>query len=274
MENPNAEFLAFWKVIRDGVHQHHFNQILEGMSPALERILQRIDAKLLTPQYLAYRTMIDSARHAWNFDSLIGYPKVSNKPVAVGAQLIDVSALKKLMETGRHGVELLLDILEGGQPTKHRSALSIALDAQEFVSETDVVIGSHENEIRIPLLVDIDKDIEPYLEKFNKGLWNVSIELYRMRRTLVIAPLKLDDNHDEYDELMGEISVAECQFTFLNYILQCLKKHSSIGIGGFQIWECASRLEDMKSMVAHLTAKINREFHDESFWSRHARFSS
>ncbi|KAI0428640.1 hypothetical protein F5Y09DRAFT_343460 [Xylaria sp. FL1042] len=204
-EDIISSFLPFWTDMRNVMRRAQFLRTVEGLSQVLPGILAMPQIKLYTPQFLAFEAFRASAKiFVDGYDSWTGYYRTVNNTWKYGVTVFpDLEKLQYCLDHEKHvSGELLLDILEGGCTTGHREEIATILDPPGLRPGNSVVYGCHQNEIRIPKLINIKQDIEPYLS-YVRERPGVTLVLRKDRRMFVFEPSFHLPFHTEYRKENG-----------------------------------------------------------------------
>ncbi|KAI1193679.1 hypothetical protein F5X97DRAFT_313245 [Nemania serpens] len=302
MADQKEPFASFWTYICNDFKEGLQRQMLDHLHQSLLKELRNSFAIGYTPQYLAYRTILDAMSHVCNSNiSVTKHPKVRNKPQP-GDQPVNTEGLRYLAESGQTRGELLLDILEGGRASVNRYKLAakltpliatplpktnippkgadlakpeITIMPRELkaprnpntreLSARVVRKGCDVDEILIPPIVNIQRDLEPYLPKL-QAMWTVWLGLNKERRVLTFR-CQTKQNRDETDDMVSDRHRQEFRYIFLSWVQDCLFCQHS---GDFMMFHCyhyKDETEGWRRMSEEVAVDLKERFIDRGVWS-------
>ncbi|KAI1818006.1 hypothetical protein GGS20DRAFT_426988 [Poronia punctata] len=283
MAELTPSFAAFWAFLHNNFEANHVNRAMDGLHYSLLEELENPFAVGYTPNHLAYRVIHHSMSHACPYPSdlaTLDHLTVPNAP-RPGEQPIDVQGLKYLVQAGHKGRELLLDIFEGGQTAIRRRNLSIALTSakapkipvarsatmtahkpggkgNQQLSSKPAPRGHDVDEIPIPAVIDIRRDVQPYLPEMQSPMTvrlGISMVRYSLlvRRQEKIASTAVDD-------MVSDRHRQEFRYLFLLYTKECLESDQSFSVKDFFMANYKGETANTHESIKGLTMYIKQEY--------------
>lgn len=125
--------------------------------------------------------------------------------------------------------------------------------------------GCDVDEILIPPIVNIQRDLEPYLPKL-QAMWTVWLGLNKERRVLTFR-CQTKQNRDETDDMVSDRHRQEFRYIFLSWVQDCLFCQHS---GDFMMFHCyhyKDETEGWRRMSEEVAVDLKERFIDRGVWS-------
>ncbi|KAI1165364.1 hypothetical protein F5B18DRAFT_669706 [Nemania serpens] len=301
MANPKDPFASFWTYLLDNFDKNRRGQMLDHLHHSVLKELQNPFSVGYTPQYLAYRAIIDAMSLVCNADiSVTKHPRVRNDPQP-DDQPVNAEGLRYLVESGQTRGELLLDILEGGRASVDRHKLAARLNSLKASlssgteappKETDMVKsevmiiprgpkalrnqntrelsaraiwkGCDVDEIPIPPVVNIQQHLEPYLAKL-QGIWMIWLGLNKERRVLLFRSQE-KQSRNETDDMVSDRHRQEFRYIFLSWVQECLDFNQSTDFMEFHCENYRDETESWRKMSEEVVVGLKEQYIDKGVW--------
>ncbi|KAI3332384.1 hypothetical protein HD806DRAFT_546491 [Xylariaceae sp. AK1471] len=132
------------------------------------------------------------------------------------------------------------------------------------LSSKAVFKGCDVDEIPIPPLINISRDLEPYIPKL-QNIWMIWLNIDVQRRVLIFRSQE-KGSRQESDDMVSDRHRQEFRYMFLSYIQECLEFNQSSNFLEFHNENYRDETESWRKMAEEVVVGIKQQYVDNGKW--------